>query len=313
MKDQLLKIIKKYDSIVIFGHFSPDGDCYGSQIGLRNALRRSFPHKKVYAVGSGLPAFFERLGTMDEVSLEVIQNSLGIIVDCSNQDRCEDSRVKEAAFQIKFDHHIEGSNTFDGPKLLETNRIATAEILANWIFENKLKLDKKGAEALFLGISTDSGRFMYQLTSSHTFKIVSHLLDFGVEMYELYNILYQTHESDLALKGFVLSGYKKTEEGLIYIVMSKEDLKPLGVDTDKAAGQVNLLSNVVGYPVWATFTERDDGKYRVELRSKGKAIQPIAVKYGGGGHANACGVTALEKAKINDVINDINDFLKETK
>ena len=107
MFEELRQIIEANDSIVIFGHIFPDGDCYGSQIGLRELLRLNYPNKKVYAVGSGLRRFFGLMGEMDKVSDDVIKNSLAILVDGNDCSRMEDARVSTAKEFIKIDHHIE--------------------------------------------------------------------------------------------------------------------------------------------------------------------------------------------------------------
>ena len=107
MFEELRQIIEENDSIVIFGHINPDGDCYGSQIGLRDLLRLNYPNKKVFAVGSGWHRFFDFIGTMDEVEDDVIKQSLAILVDGNDCDRMEDQRVWNAKAHIKIDHHIE--------------------------------------------------------------------------------------------------------------------------------------------------------------------------------------------------------------
>ena len=104
--NEFLNKIKEYDSIVIFGHMTCDGDCYSSEIALREIIRINFPNKKVYAVGSGLPKFFDILGRLDNPSDEVISNSLGILVDVNHQDRSEDKRIILTKEIIKIDHHI---------------------------------------------------------------------------------------------------------------------------------------------------------------------------------------------------------------
>ena len=309
MADKLLKIIERYDSIVVFGHINPDGDCYGSQVGIKELILANYPTKRVYLTGRGQPQFFETLSKMDDVSDELIKKSLAIIVDCSNAERCEDQRCKDAAFQIKFDHHIEGNNPFKGPKILKTNKIAACEIIAEWAFKNKLIITEKAATALFLGIVTDSGRFMYDLANSRTFKNAAKLLDSGVDMPKLFDTLYQSSEDDLKLKKLIVSNYKTTENGVIYAIITQEGLKQTNIEHNKAAGSVNQLGNIPEYPIWATFTEYIDGKYRVELRSKTLPIQPLAVKYGGGGHANACGVTALDADELKSLINDLDALL----
>ena len=93
MYKEIADAIREADSIVIVGHIRPDGDCYGSQLGLKDAILSNFPEKKVYCVGTGMPIFFDYIGKMDEVSDDVVKNSLGIIVDLNELYRCEDQRV----------------------------------------------------------------------------------------------------------------------------------------------------------------------------------------------------------------------------
>ena len=114
MFEELLPIIEKNDSIVIFGHIFPDGDCYGSQIGLRNVLRLNYPNKKVYAVGSGIRRFFKFIDKMDEVKDDVIKNSLAILLDGNDCARMEDPRVTTAKEFIKIDHHVENYRFTEG-------------------------------------------------------------------------------------------------------------------------------------------------------------------------------------------------------
>ena len=85
MEKKIFEKIKANDIITIFGHVQPDGDCYGSQIGLKDAILATFPNKKVYALGSGLPKFFNRISPMDEIDDKTIKNSLAIVLDVANK------------------------------------------------------------------------------------------------------------------------------------------------------------------------------------------------------------------------------------
>ena len=87
MYKEIWNRIRSYDSIVIFGHINPDGDCYGSQIGLKNAILDNFQDKKVFIVGTGYPKLFSLMGSLDQVDDDTIKNSLAIVVDTSNQYR----------------------------------------------------------------------------------------------------------------------------------------------------------------------------------------------------------------------------------
>lgn len=309
---EVLDIIRSYNSIVIFGHTLPDGDCYGSQIALREILRATFNDKKIYAVGSGLPPFFPLLGEMDIVDDETIKNSLAVLVDVSDFPLVEDKRITLAPAYVKIDHHHE-SNPFVHKKIMDHGVIATAELIARIAFANNFVITKKAAEAIFLGIVTDSGRFMYNPTRKETFEIVARLFDYGLEIKTIYDTIYQTEENQLKYKGFLLSNYKKTRHKVIYCYADKNDYLPLNLKFAYASSQVNVLANIKGSPIFALFTQSETGELRVELRSNGIPIRDIAVKHGGGGHANAAGVR-MEKGGYKEamaIVKDLDNLAKE--
>ncbi|MDY0100761.1 MAG: bifunctional oligoribonuclease/PAP phosphatase NrnA [Bacilli bacterium] len=306
------KLILKHDTIVIFGHTLPDGDCYGSQIGLRDTLRINFPNKKVYAVGSGLPSLFFRLGAMDVVEDQIIKESLAILVDVSDFALVEDQRINLAKEYLKIDHHYE-SKPFPYAKVMKTNKIATAEIIAEFIATYKLKMNKTIAEALYLGIATDSGRFLYEPTNKSTFLTTANLYDYQIEPKELFNVIYEVEENYLKYRGYLLSNYQKSPHGVIYCYVKKEVYLNLGLSYAYASSQVNTYSNIKGYPIFALFTENLEGGMRVELRSNTVPIREVALKYGGGGHALAAGVRMLKgsEQEINKIVQDLDQLLKE--
>lgn len=290
--------IKEFDSIVIYGHVNPDGDCYGSQLGLKRAILDNFENKKVYAVGSGYPRLSSLIGTMDEVDDEAIKNSLSIIVDTSNQDRVEDQRYKLGLDVIKIDHHLPQEH-FGNPELLETSRCSCTELICSMLLANEAKITKEAALPLFLGLVTDSGRFLYQPISKQTYEIAGVLSDTGIDVNALYDALYEVDEKILRLKGYIYVNYKKTKENIAYLVCPKEDLRKLGCDFNLAASQVNAIANIKGCPAWVFFSESESGLVRVEFRSKDINVQTVADKFGGGGHVHAsgCRLDALEDYK----------------
>jgi phosphoesterase RecJ-like protein len=304
--------IKEYDVITIYGHVNPDGDCYGSQLGMRNAILAEFPEKRVYALGSGFPRLLDLVGKMDEVDDEIVKSSLALVLDVANQDRVEDQRFRTAKEIIKIDHHIPQEH-FGVIELVETERISCTEILTKLLLENNVKLTKEAALPLFLGLVTDSGRFLYQPINQDTFNMAGALASTGIDCGELYDKLYESEEKMLRVKGYIYSNYVKTDEGLIYLCLPKEDLHKLGIDYNTGASQVNSLSNIKGYPVWVFFSESDNGEVRVEFRSKDLDVQQIASQFGGGGHlhASGCRLSSLDEHKY--VVEAINKALKESK
>lgn len=308
MYKEIWKKIEQYDSIVIFGHVNPDGDCYGSQLGLKNAILDNYKDKKVYVLGTGLPQFFDLIGPMDEIEDDVISSSLAIVLDVANMARIEDQRFSLAKEIIKIDHHL-FQESFGVIELINNDKIAACEIVAELIIANNGKLSKESARPLFLGIVTDSGRFVYEPTSYETFETVSKLLATGFDFHELYNILYAVDEETLRFKGYIFLNYKKTEHGVAYLKISKETCHEFNVNFNKAASLVNSIGDLKGSPIWVFFAESDEGLVRVELRSKGYSVQPTAVRFGGGGHlqASGCRLESLDQADL--VLKDLDEVL----
>ena len=317
MFETLKTIIEEHNSIVIFGHINPDGDCYGSQIGLRELLKLNYPDKKVYAVGSGLHRFFDFIGNMDEVSDELIKDSLAILVDGNDCSRMEDPRVSTAKAHIKIDHHIENFKFTEGPFVIDNNANSTCELVVRFALEANWKLNPTIANALYLGILTDSGRFQFIEDFPSAFHEVAYLCENGADPKQINAILNITNEAALQFKGYVFNNYKKSEAGVIYLTFYKETLAKLKVSANKAGSMVNLLSNVKGYPIWAFFCELEDGTCHAEFRSNGPAVQPIASALGGGGHLLAAGVTIdkVDDEIVESIVKDLGkaiiDYQKE--
>lgn len=302
--------IQEADIITIFGHVIPDGDCYGSQLGLRNAIRENFPEKKVYALGSGIPRFFSLIGEMDNVGDDVIKNSLAIIVDTANLNRIEDQRYSLAKDIIKIDHHLLQDH-FGNPEVILTENLSCTQIIADMLITLNIPFSKPTALPLFLGLVTDSGRFLYQPISEDAYRIAGALSTTGIDIQSLYDILYEVDEKILRFKGYIFSNYKKTKNGVIYLTISKEVIKKYGLDYNTCASLVNSVSGIKGSPIWVFFSEADNGLVRVEFRSKGVPVQPTATKFGGGGHLQAagCRLDTLEDYKY--VVDELDKVLGE--
>lgn len=313
MYKAILEKIEKYNSIVIFGHTNPDGDCYGSQMALRRALQLHYPGKRVYAVGSGLHRFFDELGRMDAVPENVIEQSLAIIVDGNDLPRMEDQRVKLAADFVKFDHHIDVGTFTEGPYIVDEDASSCCEIILDFLKANDFEIDRTIAQSLLLGIVTDTSRFQFVSDFPKVFKDVSFLCKKGANPDALNATLSMTNESAAKFKGYVYTHYQKTEGGLIYLKLNNRTIHRYKFTPNAASGMVNLLSNMKGFPIWAFFCENNNGTVHVELRSNGPVVQPTALKYGGGGHLYAAGTTieVEDLSLIDSMIKDLDQLAKE--
>lgn len=305
MFEKLKAAIEDHNSIVIFGHPNPDGDCLGSQVALKEVIKLNYPNKKVYAVGSGLRRFREYFGKMDVIDDVVISHSLAIIVDGNDLYRMEDQRVWNAKSWIKIDHHIENNRFTQGEFVLDEEANSTCELILLMIQECGWEINPLIADALYLGIVTDSGRFQYISRFPEAFHEAAWLCEHGADPKALNDILNVTYENALKFRGYVYSNYKKSEHGVIYLAFDKKLLNEFNLTASRAGNMINLLSNIQGYPIWVFICETEEGFSHIEFRSNGPAVQPIATELGGGGHKMAAGVTldSFDEKTIKHVID----------
>ena len=294
MFEPIISKIEQYDSIVIFGHLNPDGDCYGSQIALRNILRKQYPNKQIYSVGSGLKKFFGIIGEMDVVSDEIIAHSLAVVLDSNDLQRLEDKRASTALDFVKIDHHIDTFTFHEGPEIIDPNATSTCELIYRLAVENNFEIDLISASALYLGMMTDTGRFQFADNFVRMFDIASHLCSLGVDPILLNKTNNLVPESTLTIKSFIYSHIVKDSRGIIYAVATKEERKQLGVTSAQIVGNTSLLGYVANYPIWLIISETDSGGMQAEIRSSMFDVQKIAVHFGGGGHTFAAGFTIKE-------------------
>ena len=285
---EIIKLIKKFDTITIYGHVNPDPDSFGSGTALRELICDNFPGKKVYTLGYGQERFYDRLTKYDEVDDETIKKSLAIVCDSSELPRVQDQRVNLAKQIIKIDHHVE-SGPFYGIKWVDVNAIACSQMIAEFAFEAKLKISKLAAELLYLGICTDSGRFRYAPTNAKTHRIIANLYDLGIDPKSIFDIIYQSEEALVKYQALLVSNFKRTKNNVIYCFADVKDYQQYGLTFDQISKNVNVIGSVRGCPIWVLFTRSPENFIRVEFRSNGINVQEIAVKYGGGGHPCAAG------------------------
>lgn len=313
MFESIVSKIEQYDSIVIFGHLNPDGDCYGSQIALRNILRLRYPHKQIYAVGSGLKKFFDIIGKMDMVSDEIITQSLAVVLDSNDLKRLEDQRAATAKDFVKIDHHIDTFTWHEGPEVIDDKATSTCELIYLLAKENNFEIDLIAASALYLGMMTDTARFQFATNFVRMFDIAKNLCALGVDPVLLNKTNNLVPEHTLDIKSFIYSHVIKDKRGIVYVVATKKDREALAVTSQQVVGNTSLLSYVTGYPIWLILSETDVGGMQCEMRSSVHNVQRIATHFGGGGHEFAAGFTIKEfKSEIiEELLNMCADAIKK--
>lgn len=310
---QVFKKIKEYDCIIIARHIGPDPDAIASQTALRDSIRLTFPKKEVYAVGLGVSKF-KYYGILDRIDNEKYTNPLLIVLDVPNLNRVdgiENLKYKEI---LKIDHHP--SEDIKGPvDWTEESACSTCELIARLILNTPLKLDSKIAGNLYLGIVSDSDRFLLSYTSSKTFKTVSDLIEkSNINFTNLYNYLYDRSIDEVRFQGYLAENLTVTEQGLGYIVITNAKIKEYHVDLATPSNLINNFNFIKEVVVWTFITEDiKNGGYKVSIRSHGPIINKVANNFNGGGHKYASGARLNNKEEIEKFIKELDEACEEYK
>ena len=313
MFEKILEAIREYDRIIIHRHGRPDGDAMGSQVGMKHVILENFPEKQVYMVGDK-PGFFGFMegAQMDEIPDSCYEGALAIILDCGSSTLISDSRYTLAAKTVRMDHHIFSEQIAD-IEVVDTGFESCCGLITEFASTCGLRLNPLAAKSLYTGMVTDSGRFRYDGTTARTFRLASILMEQEFDTNALFRDLYADDFSAKKLKATFILKIRFTAQNVAYIYTTAEELADLGVDTFTVSrGMTNTMADIKGVDIWANFTETDKG-ILCELRSSKYNINPIAVKYGGGGHAKACGATVADKETAMAMLEELNKIMEENR
>ncbi len=291
MKTKILAEIKNYDTIIIHRHVRPDPDAYGSQGGLAEILKTSFPDKKIYTVGKEDPSL-NYLRRLDDISDETYEGALVIVCDTANTARIDDIRYKNGAKLIKIDHHP-NKDPYGDLLWVDTSASSCSEMIYEFYLAGKeqgLKMSDEGARLLFGGIVGDTGRFLFQNTTEKTFAYASELIHYNFARPQLFQEMYDVNENVVRLNGYVLQHFEVLPNGTGKMIITKEIINQFGVTVSEASQLVGSLGSIKGVNTWVFFIE-EENEIRVRFRSKGPVINTIAQKYNGGGHPLAAGAS----------------------
>ncbi|QZX49178.1 bifunctional oligoribonuclease/PAP phosphatase NrnA [Mycoplasma sp. E35C] len=311
---EAVKIIENYDNIVIFHHIRPDGDCLGSQFGLSELIKLNYPQKTVKVVGDKKESFPFLEMNHDQLDHEWFKDKkvLAIVVDANFKDRIESRHfLDENLFDavLRIDHHPNEDDLDAKAFFVDSSYIAAAEQIADIAYQAKWKVNTNAANYLYLGIYTDSGRFLFKNTSARTYQLASFLVSSGAETFRINQELTKVTLKDMAFQQYVYANYQ-TKDDVIYFVCSKAVQEKLNRNSRECA-RVNMLANIEQFRIWLFFIEEDDNKWRIEFRSNGPSVRTVAVKWGGGGHEMASGAIIEGFDNIANVVSDCSDQIKE--
>jgi len=305
MYNSIFEEIKKYDKIIIARHIGVDPDALASQVALRDAIKLTFPNKQVYAVGNSSSKFgyFPKL---DRMPSEL--DGLLIIVDTPDKKRVDIPDMSNFSKTIKIDHHpwIE---TFCDIEYIDDKASSASEIILDFINNTELLMDQEIAEVLFMGIVSDTNRFLFS-TTSKTLLIVSNLLrDYNLDVPKLYENIFLRPLKEIRLQGYIEQHIEVTENGLAHIMITNQIISDLGVDSGSAGNLVNNLNNISEVLVWVMISEDiKNGIYKFNIRSRGPVVNTIAERYNGGGHKFAAGARVTDKEMVEKLLKELDEI-----
>lgn len=303
---EILKQIKKYNTIVIARHVGADPDALASQIALKDIIVNNFPLKKVYVVG--MPASrFKYLGTLDKLTDEMYENSLLIVTDTPDKKRVDGVDTTRFSKTIKIDHHPFVEKYCD-IECINDKASSASQIIIDFAFSMKLKITKEAAEKLYIGIVADTNRFLFSYTTPNTFDLVSKLIkETDINFTSLYDNLYLRSLKALKFQSYIINNMIVTENKFGYIKLTDDVLKKFDVDAATAGNMVNNFNYIEDFVSWAVFTEDKNNDFiRGSIRSRGPIINDVAAKFGGGGHKLASGVRLKNFEEVDKLVEALD-------
>jgi phosphoesterase RecJ-like protein len=308
--------LRNASEVAISCHVSPDGDAFGSMLGL--GLHLESLGKKVWmSWGSPetlIPDNYSFLPGVDKIvpqdrfpdKVEVF-----VAIDCGDQRRLEllTAKFLAAGTRLNIDHHVSNTNYGD-INLVDHHRASSAELALELIRRMGGEVTPEIATNLYTGVVTDTGRFQYSNTTPGTLQAAVALREAGADHLTVAEHIFESAPFDqLRILGKVLAR-AKLEDGVVYSWLLTDDLEGLGLEV--AEDFIDFLKVVKEADVAMILKERPEGGWRASLRSRTEIdVSAVAQSFGGGGHTKAAGFSI--RGELDDVLGRIKQRLAEAR
>jgi phosphoesterase RecJ-like protein len=294
----VIDTLRSADRLVLCTHEHPDGDALGSLAAMQLALTQLGKDAVSFMAASEFPLPYEyRFLTVDNLVTEVpVEERVAVFLDCGNIDRNPAVALRSAATILNIDHHHDNTE-FGTVNHVIPEASSTAEIVWSLLESLGVTLTKDIAEALYVGLVTDTGKFMYENTGPQAHRMAAALLEAGIDSQAIYHHLYEgIPEAKLDLLARGLSNMERYDGGALSIAyLSKADYDASGAEEGYSEGVVDHLRALDGTAVAALVRDQlgpgREGMRKVSLRATDSRVDVslIAREYGGGGHRRAAG------------------------
>jgi len=292
--------LRSRDKFLLTAHEGPDGDALGSLLGMHHLLTQLGKDSVMFLAAKEFPLPIEyRFLPLEEVFHEPpadMADRTAIFLDCGNIDRMPVDFLTEGAHEIiNIDHHHDNTQ-FGDLNLVDVDASCTAEIVYELAQLLEVRITPEMAAALYVGIITDTGKFMYDNTDARTHRIAADLIEAGVVVDDTYRRLYEHVPIEkIRLVARALDGIQRyCRERLVVAYITAEDYRATGAGEEMTEGIIDHLRSIDGTQIAALIRDLGDrgrAARKVSLRSSSGVIDvsAIARKNGGGGHKRAAG------------------------
>lgn len=298
--------IKDHEKISLFVHTLPDPDALGSAFALKLWINLNFPNKEVDVVGinklkkNKFNNFFKDFNEKD-LSDSFIKNSLGIILDTANNSRVWTNKNILCLETIRIDHHPKIEN-FSNFEWIDSTKISTCEMVGLFFKYMNLRINSKIIELLYLGLLTDSNRFLFNNTSKSTYDLMSWFSDFEFNKQKIHNLIYINNLAELKINN-KLFRKAKFKNNIGYLLIKNKNIQ---------TSKVYLLENIKEARIWTTiYYDYELKTWKGSIRSRNIRINHIATKFNGGGHDFAAGFTIKKLSEFKLILSDLMKLANE--
>ena len=313
--------LRSRDKFLLTAHEGPDGDALGSMLGMHHLLTQLGKDSVMFLAAKEFPLPIEyRFLLLEEVFHEPpadMADRTAIFLDCGNIDRMPVDFLTHGAQIINIDHHHDNTQ-FGDLNLVDVGASCTAEIVYELALLLGVRITPELASALYVGIITDTGKFMYDNTNARTHQIAADLIEAGVVVDDTYRRLYEHVPIEkIRLVARALDGIQRFCDGrLVLAYITAADYEATGAGEEMTEGIIDHLRSVEGAQIAALIRDLGDrgrAARKVSLRSSSGAVDvsAIARKHGGGGHKRAAGFsTDLELDElVTFLCGEVNEQL----
>ncbi|MFL5865331.1 MAG: DHH family phosphoesterase [Solirubrobacteraceae bacterium] len=301
-RDRVLSELREADKLVVVTHENPDGDAIGSLVAMHGILDEIGKHSLMFIAERDLPLpqeyrFLPLDGLVSEPPADVNERTI-VFLDCGNIERNPAEAFRREGGTglhiLDIDHHHDNTH-FGTVNLVVPDASCTAEIVWDLMKDLGVTPTKTIAEALYVGLITDTGRFMYENTGTRAHRMAADLIEAGVDVHEIYRRVYEgVPEGKLALLARGLANVERYDGGRLTITdLTAGDFIQSDAEESYSEGVIDHLRAVQGTRLAALVRDRlgGNGTRKVSLRAGDDDIDvsAIARAQGGGGHRQAAG------------------------